>query len=167
MKILDLVIGINLMAITRSKSTKKLYSLFDRKNSCGKKKNQKKKSYINGRQSRKEPEEHKKLINRFGANQLLVHSVLPILNCLIIDTDLSNSRRSLLDIGIPNSNIETVDISTEKDHLPTHFKRNLIDHAEVTRKGYDYVFADCINNYLNSIKQFRPLLRRKKSTIKE
>jgi len=145
------------MAITRSKSTKKLYSLFHRHNSCGKKK-----SYINCRQSRKEPEEHKKLINKFGARQLMIHSVLPILNCLIIDTDLSNSRRSLVDIGIPDSNIETVDISTEKDHLPTHFKRNFIDHAEVTMKGYDYVFADCINNYSNSIKQFRPLLRRKK-----
>jgi hypothetical protein len=122
-----------------------------------------KRSYINTRQKREPEEQHKKQINNWGVNKRFKKKSRGLSKCLclVIDTDRSNSRNALLNIGLPNSNIDTVDIETKK-HLPTHHKERFKSHAENTYKKYDYVFADCISNGKNSIDQVKPLFKRGK-----
>ena len=124
-----------------------------------------KRSYINTRQQRPNEEKHKKQINNWAVKKRYgncSHYLKKKLKSLVIDTDLDNSRNALLKSGLRDSNIDTVDIDTKKNHLSTHNKQTLKSYSEETNKSYDFVFADSVSNYNNSIRQVLPLFERRK-----
>lgn len=107
--------------------------------------------------------EHKDKCNKvFVDNTLLLSSNINKSKILVVDSDKENSRNFLINHGnISNEQIYTVDkfSNTIDDN---HFRTSFKNYANNTEIIFDHVFCDIVNTPQNTIKEFEPLLKRKK-----